>query len=105
MDPFLEWHIERVVLSFGCSCFFQVTCPWEEIAIPMEGDCHHAVGRIECFFNSISMVHVDVDVKHTVVVFEELKDCEHDIVDVAETRSFLLLGMVKASRPVDCNVC
>ena len=94
MNSFLEWHIERVVLSFGCSCFFQVPCPWEEVAIPMERDCHDAVSRIERFFDTVSMVYVNVDVKYSVVVFKELEDCKYDIVDIAETRSFLLLGMM-----------
>ena len=40
------------------------------------------------------MVYVNVDVKYSVVVFEELEDCKYDIVDIAETRSFLLLGMM-----------
>jgi hypothetical protein len=35
---------------------------------------------------------------------EELKDGEHDVVDVAETAGFALFGVVESSRPVECNV-
>ena len=39
------------------------------------------------------------------MMFEQLENCQNNVIDVAEPTRFGLLGMVKASRPVDCNVC
>jgi hypothetical protein len=46
------------------------------------------------------MVDIDVDVEHSLVVLEQLQDSEHDIVDIAKAACTLLLGMMKASRPI-----
>ena len=35
---------------------------------------------------------------------QELEDCEHKVVDVAEPAGLALLGVVEASSPVDGNV-
>ena len=75
VDALLQRHVEGVVLTFGCSSFFQISCAWEEVAISMEGDRHDAISCIEGLFYAVSMVHVDVYVQYPVVVFEELKDC------------------------------
>ena len=39
-----------------------------------------------CFtlFYSVSVVDVDVDVQHAIVVLEQLQDGQHNVVDVAE---------------------
>jgi hypothetical protein len=48
-----------------------------------------------------SMVHVNVNVQHAMVVFEQLQNAQHNVVDVAEATGLALLGMVQATRPVD----
>ena len=40
------------------------------------------------------MVYIDINVKDSVVVLEELEDRKHDVVHIAEARRFLLLGVV-----------
>lgn len=37
--------------------------------------------------------------------FEELKNTEHNIIDVAEAGSLGLLGVVKATGPIKGNIC
>lgn len=50
------------------------------------------------------MVAVDVDIQNTRERPQQLEDAEHDIIDVAETRRFRFLCMVKPTSPVDSNV-
>lgn len=44
------------------------------------------VGEVERLLDPIAVVDVDVDVQHTRVVFEQLQDGQHQVVDVAEAR-------------------
>ena len=50
------------------------------------------------------MVDIDVDIQDARVMQEELKNGEHNIIDVAETRRFGLLGVVQPARPIDGDV-
>ena len=59
---------------------------------------------VKSLLNTISVVDVDIDVEHPLVVLEQLQDGQHDVVDVAEAAGLALLGVMKTSRPVDCNV-
>ena len=34
----------------------------------MEADRHHAIGGVKCLFHTITVVHVNVDVEHPIVV-------------------------------------
>ena len=38
-------------------------------------------------------------------LLQKFQNGKHNVVDVAETWSFWLFGMVKAASPVDCDVC
>ena len=46
------------------------------------------------------MVHVDVDVEHSLVLLEQLQDREHAVVHVTKPRGFLSLGVVESAGPV-----
>lgn len=70
----------------------------------METDSHDSVGVIECLFNSIPVVNVDVEVENAWVDFEELDDADDDVIDVAEAASLSFTCMVKTAHPVDSNV-
>lgn len=81
----------------------------------MERDAHHAIRGVESLLNTIAVVDINVDVQHALVVpkrcgwsatnlnttdesaLQQLKDSQHDIVDVAEARRLSLLCMVKAT--------
>jgi hypothetical protein len=53
-------------------------------------------------FNAVAMVDVDVDIKYSGVIFQQLEDCQDNVVHVAETRCSIAFGMVKSSRPTAC---
>lgn len=78
--------------------YSQFTGPREIFSILVKTDCHHAISRIESFFNAISVVNIDINVQHSCVVSaversksatetivtvetlpEEFEDTKHDI--------------------------
>lgn len=38
--------------------------PWEEITKEMERTSHNSVCGVKRFFNSIAVMHIDIDVEH-----------------------------------------
>lgn len=50
----------------------------------MEGHCADAVGSQERLLHPIPMVDVNVDVQHARMVLEQLQDCQHYVVHIAE---------------------
>lgn len=53
----------------------------------MEGACHDSIGEVESFFDTVTMVDINIDVEDSLVSFKELKDGQHAVVDVAEAGS------------------
>lgn len=53
----------------------------------MEGNSHHSVGIVECLLHSISVVDVNVQVENSGVNFQQLKNADDDVVNVAESTS------------------
>ena len=51
----------------------------------VERASEHSVGGIECFFNAVPVMTVDVDVKNTRKGSKELQDTEDNIIYVAES--------------------
>lgn len=45
---------------------------------------HDSIGGIECFFDAVTMMAVNIDVKDARVRSEEFEDTKYDIIDVAE---------------------
>ena len=70
----------------------------------MKRDRHYPVSVVERFFDPITVVNVDINVKHSRVVLKELEDSDHDIVHVTESRCFELFGMMESASPVHSNV-
>lgn len=64
------------------------------LVVFVEGEGHDAIGGPEGLFDAVAVVDVDVDVEDARVVDEELEDGEYDVVDVAESRGFVLFGVV-----------
>jgi hypothetical protein len=45
---------------------------------------HDSVSEVECLFDSITMVDVDVDVEHSLESLEQLQNGQHAIIDIAK---------------------
>ena len=70
----------------------------------VEGGSHDTVRGVEGLLDAITVVNVNVNVKHALVVLEELQNGQHAVVDVAKSGGLALLSMVQAAGPVDDNV-
>ena len=86
------------------ACVLDVSRAREEISISMERYGHDSVCAVEGFLDSIPMMHVDVNIEYPVMVFQELQDCEDNVIDIAEATCLHLFGMMEASRPIDADV-
>ena len=77
------------------------TCHREEVVpISVEGETHHPVSHVEGLLDSVAMVDVYIDVEDSLVVFEQLEDGQHNVIDVAEATGLVLLCVVQATGPV-----
>ena len=81
------------------------TCPGEEeIAVLVKGDGHHAICQIERLLYAISMVNININVEDSWMVLQELQYRYDDVVHVAESRGFKLLGMMETTRPINSHI-
>lgn len=103
-NSILQRHIHSVTFPLSTSSVFLRSRSGEILPELMEATRHNAVGGVECFFNSISVVTVDVDVEHAGICAEEFEYSEYDVVYVAKARCLPLLRVVEPAGPVDCNV-
>ena len=60
----------------------------------MEAHSHDSVCRVKSFLNAVTVVHIYIDIEHTIVVLEELKDGNNYIIYEAEPTSLRLFGVV-----------
>lgn len=67
-DSIPQWEINRVIPSLSESNIFDVSSTREEFTVFVERTSHDSIGRVESFFDSISVVNVDVDVEHSRVI-------------------------------------
>mmetsp|Transcript_21127 Transcript_21127/g.35286 ORF Transcript_21127/g.35286 Transcript_21127/m.35286 type:complete len:256 (-) Transcript_21127:392-1159(-) len=104
IDSIFQWEVDRVILALSDSNILDVTCSRKVLAKLVEGDTHHTIGGVEGLLDSITVVNVDVNVQHPLVDLEEFEDGEDDVVDVTETGSLTLFGVMQSSSPVDSNV-
>ena len=51
----------------------------EEFAVLVKRDGHDAIGGVESFLNTITMVNVDVNVENALIVAKKLKDSKYDV--------------------------
>lgn len=67
-DTIPQREVDRVVPSLSESNIFDISSPGEEFTVLVERTGHDSIGRVEGFFNSISMVNIDVDVEDSRVI-------------------------------------
>jgi hypothetical protein len=55
-------------LSFTDTVIAHFSCPREEFSVFVETDSHDSVGRVESFFDTITVVDIDIDVYDSLVI-------------------------------------
>jgi hypothetical protein len=66
----------------------------------VETDSHDTISIVKSFFNSISMMNIDVEIENAGIDFEKLKDAEDNVIDIAKATGLGLFTMMKASSPI-----
>ena len=87
VDAVAEWEVDGVVLSVAYADVSKFAGAREVLAVLVERNGHDTVGAVEGFLNAVTVVHIDVDIKHTRVETEELDDAEDDVCEMLETGS------------------
>jgi len=59
---------ESLPLSLSDTVIAYFTCTWEELSVLVETDCHDSISRVESFFNTITVVDVDINVDYSLVI-------------------------------------
>lgn len=66
----------------------------------MKANSEYSVCVVKCLFDSVAVMHIDIQVQNPRVCFEQLENAEDDVIDVAETTRLRFLAVVVPSRPV-----
>lgn len=91
----VERHVQGVVLAFSEPSVFNVPRAWEKIAVSVEGNCHYSVGAVKGFLHPVSMMNINIDVKHSVLILEKFQDSQNDIIYIAKPTCLHFLRMVQ----------
>eukprot|EP00359_Climacostomum_virens_P001020 CAMPEP_0204898078 /NCGR_PEP_ID=MMETSP1397-20131031/1084_1 /ASSEMBLY_ACC=CAM_ASM_000891 /TAXON_ID=49980 /ORGANISM="Climacostomum Climacostomum virens, Strain Stock W-24" /LENGTH=123 /DNA_ID=CAMNT_0052065881 /DNA_START=398 /DNA_END=769 /DNA_ORIENTATION=+ len=69
-----EREVDAVAVAFAVAGVSEVACVREVVAKLVEATEHYPIGRVEGFFHAIAVVDVDVNVAHSMMRAEKLKD-------------------------------
>lgn len=50
----------------------------------MKADSEYSVCVVKCFFDSVAVMHIDIQIQDPRVGFEQLEYAQDDVIDVAE---------------------
>ena len=56
----------------------------------MERDRHDTICCVECFFNTVTVMNINVDIQNPLVILEEFQNGQDNIVDLMQTQSHLV---------------
>jgi hypothetical protein len=90
----------------GGACRIKRPRAWEKelLIVLVERHGKYTVSGPESLFDAITVVDIDVNVEDAGVVAEQLKNCEYDVVDVAEATCFCLFSVMQAAGPVYSDI-
>lgn len=93
-DTILEWNVYCIALPSTPPSIVQRTRSGEVLAELVERASHDPIRRVKCFFDTITVVTVNVNVEHARYRAQKFENGEDNIVDVAEARRFSFLRVM-----------
>ncbi|KAH3672372.1 hypothetical protein WICPIJ_010057 [Wickerhamomyces pijperi] len=63
-----ERNVNGIVLTLANTNVTELTGPWEELTVFVERAGHDSVCGVEGLFNTVTVMHVDINVQHSWVV-------------------------------------
>jgi hypothetical protein len=79
VNTIAEWEVDGVILASAYTDIAKLTSTWEILSVLVERAGHDSVGGIEGFFNTITMMNVDVNVEDALLESQELNYAEDNI--------------------------
>jgi hypothetical protein len=76
----------------------------KELAVLVKGYSHDTVCGKECLLNTVTVMHVNINVQYALVETQELEDRQDNVVDIAKPRRLGFLCVMQAAAPVDADV-
>lgn len=104
-DSWPQWHVYGMVPTFAVPK--RVNAPGtrkEVVPVLVEADGHDSVRQEEGLFDAVSVVNIYIHVHHTLEIFKQFQDGEHNVIDIAEPGGFRLARVVQPACPVDANI-
>lgn len=74
VDPVTQRDINSVVFSTADANVMKVAGARKEIAIFVERHCHDTIGAVEGFFDTIAVMHINVDIDNARMEAQELNN-------------------------------
>mmetsp|Transcript_50181 Transcript_50181/g.104707 ORF Transcript_50181/g.104707 Transcript_50181/m.104707 type:complete len:221 (+) Transcript_50181:1699-2361(+) len=99
-----QWVVDCIILTSLCANVQHVAGAREVVAILMKRDRHHPICRVEGFLDAITMVNINIDVKNTIMHFQQFQDSENNVIHEAKPACLALFCVVKATGPIDGNI-
>lgn len=62
VESFIKWEVDGMILPSILADIFDVPCSREIVFEFVETACHHSISEVECLFDSISMMNVNIDI-------------------------------------------
>mmetsp|Transcript_37357 Transcript_37357/g.77510 ORF Transcript_37357/g.77510 Transcript_37357/m.77510 type:complete len:265 (+) Transcript_37357:434-1228(+) len=100
----IQREINRIIFAVIVANVRDITSARKILSKLVERTRHDTVCAVESFFHSITMMNVDINVEHTLVLLQEFKNSQNAIVDVAKSTGFCLFGVMKTSGPINDNI-
>lgn len=79
VDPVPQWHVDRISFAFSNTIVPHLSRPREELPILVETTSHDSIRQVKRLLDSISVVHVNVDIEDSLMIPQELQDAENDV--------------------------
>ena len=74
-----EREIDRVILAGSNADVSKLASARKVLPILVKGHRHDAIGGVEGFLDTVTMVHVDVDIKHALLVPQKLDNTKDNV--------------------------
>mmetsp|Transcript_20115 Transcript_20115/g.43677 ORF Transcript_20115/g.43677 Transcript_20115/m.43677 type:complete len:263 (-) Transcript_20115:415-1203(-) len=77
---------------------------WEEVSVLVQTERHDAVGAVKCLLDAITVMHVNVNIKHSCMNLEQFQYSQYDIINVTKSRCLAFLRVMQPSTPINGHV-
>lgn len=67
VDSIPKWRVNSVIFSGSHTNITQLTGSGKVFAVLVEGNRHNAVSCVECLLDTITVMHVDINIQDTLL--------------------------------------